>query len=97
MVCAGCAGLGRDLAALGACTALESLLLNHYRLPAFPAALWQLPRLRVLGLCNNALQEIPATVSQLSSLDSLDVRNNDLRALPYQLALLPLRSLLVRG
>jgi Leucine-rich repeat (LRR) protein len=87
----------QDLAPLAACTAVRTLHVDQCALAVFPPVATVLPSLAVLGLGNNAIPSIPLDVTRLARLSALDVRNNSIAALPPQLALLPLRSLLVDG
>lgn len=94
---AGCPSAAQDLAPLAVCTTLDALHVDTCRLTAFPLVVSTLPHLRVLGLGNNAIPSVPQQITELSELSALDLRNNNLTAVLPQLALLPLRSLLVEG
>jgi Leucine-rich repeat (LRR) protein len=76
---------------------ITALHADQCALSQFPAPLFSLPSLCVLGLSNNALPAVPIDIQYLKRLEALDLRNNNLTSLLPQLALLPLRSLLVEG
>jgi len=69
-------------AEIGACTALEELLLFANQLKVLPKELGSLANLRVLNLFNNKLMKLPVEVGTLSNLEEVNLAANKLMMLP---------------
>jgi internalin A len=71
----------QEAAASGA----TQLDLSRLGLTELPPELWQLHKLRVLGLWSNQLTSLPAEIGQLSNLQILNLSYNQLTSLPPEI------------
>ncbi|MGD9592064.1 MAG: leucine-rich repeat domain-containing protein [Candidatus Berkiella sp.] len=70
-------------------SSVEIFYARYNCLSSLPDALWQLPKLRELGLEGNCLKSISGNIQKLTTLEELGLDRNKITALPAQIGKLP--------